>query len=165
MWEQDKHPLVPRLDHPSNAKPAKKGVRAIRLENEVQISQTRLDEIRQVRLDQHIDRDSFTRLSNEWNLKLLHDSTSGTVRTKQVFRADHIMLLENIIVQCRNNAAVLILREFHKRSVETGIKAMMRCILCESGFKQGLRQIDGQTRASKLIVTLARVSIFPRSRY
>lgn len=69
----NKHPLLPRLDHPHQAGPAPRRVVFLRCEHPVQVTRPVRNEVRHVRLDQHVERKALAGLLFQRDVQLPHN--------------------------------------------------------------------------------------------
>ncbi|CAI4218913.1 unnamed protein product [Parascedosporium putredinis] len=123
--EEDKHPLVPRLDHAHDAHPAKVRVRLVGLHDPVQVSAARVHEVGQVGLDEHVDGEALAGLAVEREVDLLDDLALGAVRAKEVLCADPVRGARHLVAHGDGDALRLrVLGEGLQRGVEADLEAV-----------------------------------------
>lgn len=97
--KQDKHPLMPGLDHPHEAHPAEFGVFTVRLHNPVQVALPGVNEVGQVCFHKHIDCEALSRFVVQGQVELLDHAALSAISTEEIPRANLELKLRYVVTQ------------------------------------------------------------------
>lgn len=121
----------------------------------MQVAPARIDQVRQVGLDEHVDGNTLSRLAIQWQVQLLDYPTLGAVGTEEILCSDFVLVAGEVVSYSGcDDFGFVIFNEFQQGCVEADLETIVNGMSDENRLEKCLWKIGWLAGTGLLVITL-----------